>query len=189
MFSRLYTLAIVFSLVFATCAHATRRTPEVCEAFLTHPMPYVPQTTNYTCGPACLDSVARYWFGRSPGERELAAYMNTHGNTGTTQETLARTAYEMGLYTSNEYGMRLDDLYACVARGETVIVFWNNGGTSHFSVVIGGNQRSIFLMDPARRGPFAELPVAQFLSGWRGDYRYHNGAALRIGARPLVSRY
>lgn len=180
----LASLAALLSLT-PTSAQATRRTPEVCEAFLTKALPYIPQVTNYTCGPACLESVSRYWFNRSPGEMELAHLMGTTPYNGTTPKQLADQANRLGLYTHIASGLRANDLAACVARGETVVVFWSNGGVNHFSVVLGITEHSVFLMDPSRRGPFAELPLNQFLSGWRRNYAENNGVAIRMSPRPL----
>ena len=174
MILRIFTL--VFSVSIVTFAFD-------CRAFLMGIVPHTKQTTDFTCGPSCLNSTLLYWGKVSPGEHALLAHLGTTYTRPPTPETIANLARGYGLYTQARAGLTFPDLVRYVRQGETVIVMWWYDNSGHYTLVTGIDKNYIYMMDPWNKQHTSAYPINYFLSNW---YRVpaFNGVAIRICGYP-----
>lgn len=167
---RFKALAISLLLQMTFLAGQARANLLYCSDLLALPLPVVAQTTDFTCGVACFDSVLRYWRGHSPGEIPLAYALGTMLRGKTDANAIVAAARAYGFFAQEQYGATLQDLYLYLSRGETVIVGWNSGGVGHYSLVRGIGYYHITLMDPwhARTHPgrYKVMSNLEFLASW-----------------------
>ncbi len=113
------------------------------------------QTTSYTCGPAALITLLRY-YQRDADEMETAKGANCTPDKGTTPQNMVAWLERQGFdVTWGEHGS-LDLLRANLAKGIPTIVEWIDWG-GHWVVVVGydtkGNESTrddvIYFADPA----------------------------------------
>ncbi len=121
-----------------------------CTVYLERTLPYTVQSTNYTCGPACLHSVLAAWNVHSPGEMELAQRMGTSAEYGTTPESLVYEARRFGLRAWKS-DLGIEELKQALLEGETLILFWRPWPPytrGHFSVPVKVDAKYVYFMDP-----------------------------------------
>src|SRR5262245_21618837 len=78
------------------------------------------QTTDYTCGPAALQAVARYW-GKDVEEMEIARLSGTNSEVGTFPEDLVAGARALGFDAEMRENLTLDEVEAFTAAGHPMI--------------------------------------------------------------------
>ena len=144
------------------------------------PVPLVRQATSYTCGVAAAMSVYNFWTGKDAREDRLATRLGATPAAGTAHQRIARFLTEEGLSVQTMKGMTLQQLRGCIDEGSVVIVAlqawasraldhaawaanWSDG---HYNVVVGVDNRSVFLMDPSTLGSYAYIPIDEFLARW-----------------------
>ena len=167
----------------------------------TIPLPNIRQTTDYTCGPASLLAVFRY-FGVAPrlGEMELAAEVGTTTEHGSDATALVRVARDHGLDAELKTGMRVEDLSRATRAGTPVLVLYqawaddpaaaDHAGydAGHFSVVVGVDARNVYLQDPWIGGARGVLPRAEFERRWHGMERGLPGGEQRLRQPGILLR-
>lgn len=139
-------------------------------------LPYRPQETDWTCGPACLRMLlaAR---GIRVSERRLAAACNTTAAKGTSPRDLARAARAWGCVLRLSARLRIADLRRLLARGVPVVVNYREPSeeVGHYAVAVALGPRTITLQDPCN-GRHFRLPIAAFRRRWYGhENRSTNG--------------
>src|SRR5690348_4344142 len=85
-------------------------------------VPAVPQTTNFSCGPASLAAVLRYWHVWEGQERDLWAALHTTPKDGTDPQPMADVARGYGLAADYRRNVTTEELRAALGRGDTVIL-------------------------------------------------------------------
>ena len=164
-------------------------------------MPLHQQETDYSCGPASLLAVLRYWGAFKGKERDLYGPLETSKKDGTEPPKLRDFARSLGLSAELRTGMTLADLRAALGRGETVIVDiqawrenphstkpwkddWEDG---HYVVVIGMDAKDVFFEDPVLKDSYAYMPADELLSRWH-DYEDRHGTVQRYWQAGVVIR-
>lgn len=137
----------------------------------------VRQTTDYTCGPAALQAVLAY-YAIDVDEMTLARAARTDPAVGAALEALARVARSYGLVAEIRERLTIEDLRREVEAGRPVIVLnqswrtdpavewgdaWDDG---HYLVVIGTDDRYVYVEDPSLIGARGAIPTAEFLERW-----------------------
>ena len=157
-------------------------------------VPLVKQKTDYSCGPAALLAVLRY-FGADAGasEKDLYGELGTTSKWGTSPEPMADAASWRGLDASYEVGFSLDNLRSVLGAGGVAIVgiqawpdsedevdvVWDaETGEGHYVVAIGVDAENVYCMDPSLEGAYGYMPVDEFASRWHdveanGEFEYH----------------
>jgi predicted double-glycine peptidase len=179
---------IITTLLASTPLFAWGNHSLICTDLLTLNLPLIVQTTDYTCGVACLDSAIKYWKGFSPGELALASHLGSNPQIGTPVERIAAAAHEFGLHSRIQYNVGFADLRRYLSHGETVFVGWVLNGEGHWSVLKGLGVDHITLMDPwhARTTPeFNRLSFFEFAAQWNNGVTLF-GQVIRISAYPTV---
>ena len=146
------------------------------------------QKTEYSCGPAALLSILRYWLGYRGTERSLYGLLKTTEKDGTHPKDLAAGARAFGLSTSMKTGVRLSELRAALDRGDSVILdlqAWREGKdrskpwsrvweAGHYAVLVGLDEQNAYFMDPSADGKYAWLPLDELKERWH-DYENRKG--------------
>ena len=123
------------------------------------------QATGYSCGAACLTSVARF-FGVEPDtESEAIRELKSSPAAGSDPEHIVQVAHNHGLEGVALSGLTLADLREHLDQGHPIIVPLQAWGTpeeyasnesGHYTVVVGMDEENVWVMDPARFTPGEE---------------------------------
>ena len=167
-------------------------------------LPINRQATATYCGVASLQTVMNYWQVYDGRQDVLAELLGTTDD-GTKPENIVSVAQSFNLTASMKNGSALNDLREALSSGVTVILDlqawtdqenvnwqedWEDG---HYVVLIGMNEKLIFIMDPSTAATYAYLPISEFLDRWH-DYetgpegemiKYINLAIFINGSTPL----
>jgi len=174
----LAALPVVSSLaiIAAGCAHLPENALGV---------PVVEQATDYSCGPATLLAVLRYWGKKVACEQDLYAPLHTTAKDGTEPDKLAEVARAHGLRAEYRVGASVGDLRAALAAGTTVILDlqawrdkpiawrddWDDG---HYIVLVAIEGDRLYAMDPSADHGFSWLGLGEFEERWH-DFELHDG--------------
>ena len=145
-------------------------------------VPDVHQSTTYSCGAAALQAVMSY-YGVDKRERALMESLKTNEDAGTSPGNIIRVAMENGFGARIREGLTIEDLAAAVRDGIPVIAdiqAWTDAAKTgfhwtgdwedgHYVVVIGLDDRNVYVEDPSLLGTRGVIPRAEFLERWR-DY-------------------
>ena len=103
------------------------------------PLTAFQQTTDYTCGPACLVSLLRYYH-RDGDELQIAAQALCTKDAGTSPQNMAAWLEHHGFKVSWGENGSIDLLRANLARGVPTLVEWIDWG-GHWVIVVGYDTR------------------------------------------------
>jgi predicted double-glycine peptidase len=125
------------------------------------------------CGPACLKMVLEY-FGVNKTEKELAEIAGSNREHGTRAKGLAKAAKKFGFKTIIKDFADISDLRQYVLEKKIpVIVNWFDGDDGHYSIILGLDDKKIYLMDP-EIAAIRKIPLDTFMRVWfdyfPGDY-------------------
>lgn len=172
-------------------------------------VPDVRQSANYSCGATALQAVLNYW-GIDIEENELIELLGTNPDYGTDERDLVRVARQVGLEAELKDNLTLSDLKRSIREGVPVIVdcqSWRGSAYSnkswsddwydgHYMVVIGVDDKNVYLEDPYTLGYRGFIPAQEFLERWHNpggtaplynEKQYHLGIFIR-GDRLSPSR-
>lgn len=152
------TLALIaiLLLIFAGCKKSDQENkpvvPEAIRYYVTNIRPSYPvkgltflnvnpymQTTEYTCGPAAVVSLLRY-YGREGNEMSIASEMGTSSVVGTNPEQMTSWLNSHGFLASWHQGGTLEMLRQNLADSIPTLVEWSDWG-GHWVLVIGYDVR------------------------------------------------
>lgn len=148
-------------------------------------MPAVAQATDYSCGPASLMAVLRYWKRPVACEQDLYEPLHTTPKDGTEPYRLEAVARARGLRADYRAGVRADELRAAVAAGTTVILdlqAWRDGDRpwaddwddGHYVVVVAIDGDRLYAMDPSADHGFSWLTLGELAERWH-DFEMRDG--------------
>jgi ABC-type bacteriocin/lantibiotic exporter with double-glycine peptidase domain len=109
--------------------------------------PLIAQKTTFTCGPAVVSAVTKYYKVRV-SEGRARMMMDTCEKYGTKPEKMRDYLTYLGLQPRARVRTPLFAVKDAVKRGHPVIVLWNDW-RGHFAVVIGFEGSHLILADPA----------------------------------------
>jgi predicted double-glycine peptidase len=175
-------------------------------------VPIVEQEEDFSCGPAAIRAILKY-FAVWEGEEELLyKVFNTTREHGTLPEHMARGMGRFGLAATVETQMTIDRLRDLLAFGKLVILelqawrdaerptiawkdTWDDG---HYVVLIALDEEFAYFMDPSTTGAYTYLPIGELLERWhdynpiRSQPREHRdwqlGVIISGGARRVPAR-
>lgn len=182
---------IVFSLFIAGCstsegpslpgspANQTLPPAGMTAPHILTAVPDVRQSTPYSCGASSLQAVLGYW-GSDIGEDELLALLNSTEEQGTPPGNIVNASLALGFPAEIRTDVTLPGLESVINAGIPVIVgigTWRNTSPSpfwaddrnygHYMVVIGMDDRNVYLEDPAVLGTREVMSRDQFLERWQ----------------------
>jgi len=109
------------------------------------PLAAFQQTTDYTCGPACLLTLMRY-YGQNGDEMQIAKEAHCSKDTGTSPEQMAAWLKARNFKVTWGENGSLDMLRANLARGVPTLVEWIDWG-GHWVIVVGYDTRNTPTLD------------------------------------------
>lgn len=143
-------------------------------------VPDVRQSTNYSCGVACFQAVIRYWGGEDLREDQLIKYLNITSE-GADPEDLIQGAEKKGFQAEIRENLTLDDLKKSIEQGVPVIIgaqawkeknkFWETDDSGHYMVVIGIDNKNVYLEDPSILGSRGYISHEEFIVRWHDQSR------------------
>lgn len=130
------------------------------------------------CGPASLKMVFDY-YGVKKTEKELAKLCGTDKELGTKNEAIKNVAEKMGFKVEMKDHSSFEDIQYWLNKKVPVIVDWFTGGKDesniadgHYSVVVGLDDKFIYLQDP-ELGGMRKIKRKDFMTVWfdfKGKY-------------------
>lgn len=134
-------------------------------------VPHYPQADDGYCLPACVQMVLAY-LGLSSTPGSLARKLDVRPPLGAPASNVARLRSHIldVTFTSGD----LDDLRAHLNHGHPPIVFvqagefphWRGRVSQHAVVVVGADEQSMYVLDPAAGADPIPVPTGDFLLAW-----------------------
>jgi predicted double-glycine peptidase len=148
-------------------------------------VPVVEQQTDYSCGPATLMAILRYWQRPVASEQELYPALHTTVKDGTEPFMIEAVARAHGLHAEYRIGATVDDLRAALAAGTTVIVdlqAWrdtphpwrNDWDDGHYIVLVAIDGDRLYAMDPSADDGYSWLTLGELEERWH-DFEMRDG--------------
>jgi predicted double-glycine peptidase len=148
-------------------------------------LPDVRQSTEYSCGAASLESVLAY-YGRDIDEENLRELLGTTAESGTYPDDIVRVAEELGFQAAVKENLTITDLEEGLGEGVPIMVdgqAWRSSyefndswsdivDDGHWMVVIGIDEKNVYLEDPYILGSRGYMPLKEF------EQRWHNARGL-----------
>jgi len=143
-------------------------------------VPLVRQQTGYSCGPAVLRSVLKYFGVWDGPEQQLYKIVHTSVEEGTLPEDLASGTRHFGLSAVVEPLMTIERLRLHLGLGKRVIVqlqawrdaerkalpwreVWDDG---HYVVLVALDDGFAYFMDPSTSGAYTYMPLRELMERW-----------------------
>lgn len=177
--------------IIITCSYVGEEdTPEPGTTILLT-VPDVRQSTRYSCGASSLQAVLNYW-GIDVSESDLMELLHTTPHIGTDPEDIVSVATSFGLSASLSQDLSIDDLKKSINLKIPVIIraqawsgheengYWvseipdnweDTWKEGHYMVVIGVDNRNVYLEDPLLLGTRGKIPIDEFLTRWHDCQR------------------
>ncbi len=150
-------------------------------------LPLVPQSLDFTCGPACFSSMYKYYQRTLPGknsganggpnyepndEMHFAKKLGTLDLGFTPPENIISLALDCGFKAELREAGTLKDIQLHVSMGAIVFVTWWDEDAGHYSLVERLTENEIILMDPwlAREGKLNSLAHLDFVPKWEARH-------------------
>ena len=111
--------------------------------------PLVAQRTGWTCGPAVVTAVLKY-FHTYMSEPDAARILQTTKKHGTEPHNIKLLLSQLSIPVRMRRRTPMFTIKAAIDRGCPVIVLWNDW-RGHYAVAIGHGKGHILLADPANR--------------------------------------
>jgi ABC-type bacteriocin/lantibiotic exporter with double-glycine peptidase domain len=133
------------------------------------PVPYLKQTTPFTCGPVALQMVLAY-YGITTSEGLLSQKLNTNSEIGTRRLKMREVALEYSLNCYVNNNSAFEEFAFLVRLGTPVIIRFleTDKNEDHYGVVIGASHDAIVVHDPWN-GPSIEFQKDDFIPRWTCD--------------------
>lgn len=133
-----------------------------------HPVPHKTQTTDYTCGPVCLEMLLDF-YGVAYDHETLERLCGACPGKGTDNENLVHAAEHFGTRPIVKENASLEDIIDSIRGGHPVLVNYFNcrSGVGHFGVVKGVDikNEALLLADP-KNGDDYPLTFIHFEQHW-----------------------
>jgi predicted double-glycine peptidase len=142
-------------------------------------LPKVRQQTNYSCGPAALKAIAKYFQVGTDDEKDYIKLCKATKELGSSPDNIEKAAIKLGLKTKLKKNMTIKELLNYLKKGIPVICSmqaWGSGGevydkaqSGHYNVAIGFDDKKIYFEDPS-----IDHPDRGYLSYEEFDDRWHD---------------
>jgi predicted double-glycine peptidase len=140
--------------------------------------PLVFQSTDYTCGPAALLSLLRFWRIEKYQEMDLPKILGTTVKDGTLPNDFTKGLKALGLHGGFKTGLTLQDLQNYFAQGKGVIPLIDDEG-DHWVLVVDFQKDQIVTMNPwPTICDYSSYSKQSFEKNWQS--KFGNKAALII---------
>jgi len=132
-------------------------------------VPFFKQHTSYTCGPACMKMIMKY-FGKNFTEKHLKKFMKTLKKDGTEHFGMINCAVKKGFYCYVHKNAGINQIKHYIDLKLPVIVnFIAPDGEGHYAVVVAYDKNNLILNDPYF-GKKTITKIKQFEKKWHSKY-------------------
>lgn len=141
------------------------------------PVPKKKQTTDYTCGPAAVICVLRYYDPNvDKSEKDLSKLLDTSKEWGTDIPPMVELGKKLGM-KSYAKSMDVDEVVGLLKQGHPVILNiqdWHEPGPAkgyengHFVVAVGFEKNGFHIMDPLGGDHRSFITFDDLLDRWYG---------------------
>lgn len=137
-------------------------------------VPFVPQDSDYGCGPSSIEMLLRFWNSVIPPPEEIERRAGTTPEYGTSRRGMRQALRSFGFRVEARSGCTLEDVRYTLHSGIPAIVNYHvsSADVGHYGVLVGIEARSIILHDPWD-GPSIRMALDVFLGHWYGYHRTH----------------
>ena len=131
-----------------------------------HPVPHKHQTTDYTCGPVCLEMLLDF-YNIPYDSAEIEKLCEARPNIGTDNSRLVRAVCSLGETVVTKENASMNDIITTLHAGHPVLVNYFNvrSGVGHFGIVKGMDDEHIILADP-KNGDDYSIAIDDFKTVW-----------------------
>lgn len=131
-----------------------------------HAVVHKTQSTDYTCGPTCLEMLLDF-YGISYDPERIGSLCAAAPYRGTDNEKLAEAARALGARVVVRENALLADIVAVIESGHPVLVNYFNcrSGVGHYAIVKGVEGSAFLLADP-KNGDDYPLTFGHFKQHW-----------------------
>lgn len=175
LISTLAIIALVIALALIFAGDTIIKGSQLSQIEILDEVPDVRQPNNYSCGPTSLQAVLAY-YGVDKRIDELIILTKSSEN-GTPPENIVEAARQLGFQAQLKENMTLNDLESYLDQGIPVIIncqAWRESEIpwsedeedGHYMVVIGIDQKNVYLEDPKVMGSRGMIPCQEFLDRW-----------------------
>lgn len=135
---------------------------------MSNSLPRVAQTLDFSCGPACFESMFQFLKKESKGEMYFAQQLGTIVLGYTPPEAIHKLALEYGFSSRFKRDATWVDIVKAVNENEIVFVTWWDEDAGHYSLVKQINDSQVILMDPwqARSNQDTYIAATEFQVHW-----------------------
>ncbi len=136
-----------------------------------HPVAHKQQSTDYTCGPTCLEMLLDF-YNISYDREVMEELCDAQPVRGTDNSNLVRAAERLGARVVAKENAELEDIVVVIESGHPVLVNYFNckSGVGHFGVVKGVEENALVLADP-KNGDDYLLTFDHFEKHWHNHTR------------------
>jgi ABC-type bacteriocin/lantibiotic exporter with double-glycine peptidase domain len=128
------------------------------------PVPHFRQSPGL-CGASALRAALAYW-GQEHTEQELAELSGSDPDIGVEAPGLVEAAKKIGFNGFYHDDADLDDLARYLDLGLPVIVNWWSEDEGHFSVVVGMDDKYVYMVDPEKNVHYSRVSIDDFSRNW-----------------------
>jgi predicted double-glycine peptidase len=121
------------------------------------------QTSEYTCGPAAVAALLKFYFGDNTNEQEIAQLAGTYENHTTTLLDLRNACRAKG-YEASGYRMTLPQLLREIETSGVPVLVHFKEPSLHYALVLGQVGDVILVSDPS--WGHVSIDVTDFLRRW-----------------------
>jgi predicted double-glycine peptidase len=133
-------------------------------------VPYLEQKTPFSCGPATLNMVFRF-YGIEKTEEELTIRLRTNKHIGTLHSDMVRVAREEGFYVFENEESSIVEIEGLLKMRIPVIVHFTepSENDNHYAVVVQVDDTHLVFNDPWN-GEKTTLEIDDFVSRWSSEH-------------------
>ena len=122
--------------------------------------------TKMMWGPASLQMVLSY-LGKNYDQKHLKNLLKSSILQGTTNKNMVEVSKKLGFLASFKYNSSIEEIKSLISKKTPPIISWfSPEGASHYSVVIGIDENSIYVADPDI-GKIRKFKQDYFLKRWQ----------------------
>lgn len=148
-------------------------------------IPYLKQSTPFSCGPATLNMVFRF-YGVEKSEEELAVRLRTNKHVGTLHSDMVRVAREEGFFVFENEESSIVEIEGLLKLRVPVIVHFTEPSENdhHYAVVVRADDTHLILNDPWN-GEKTTMEIHDFVNRWSSEHTSEDNWLMAISKEPF----
>jgi len=169
--------------------------PETIHPRILYNVPYVRQTTDYSCGAVALKAVLHY-YGKSFTEKELIQKLGADPEKGTRDYRMMEFAEKQGIKVTRKENSTFSDLQKSLNAGHPVILelqawakpekniqrdYSKEWAEGHYVVLVGLDYKKAYFMDPSTTQKHTWVTREDLEKRWHDEDGFTQARGHRVG--------